>query len=824
MCKYIFTIFLSIGLVSQAQYQYLGTYSNQGRPNYLVIPKDTIGLIFKNAINTTLPESRPIPVYNPVLIADGRTETLNVLCASDVWVSFVDEGASFLNGIGFYTFNLDSPLLSPPPPSQIKIIFPNASKSGFGGALDPGDKVYLGNFPARTGIGFVLMADGWDGNIVTPGKWTLYSTSAFNPETDPALRKHTILLRDTATNRFVIGFEDIRRDDPACDQDFNDMLFFATIIPVNCVDKIDSIPDLTDDGHISFSGNTGGLESKGLGDKIAKRVYHRAKTGMSGEIDYKHFMRLENEVITIRSNSTSGELKLADIMPTRVLDSGHTAYITTPTDIPSITNAKEVRSIDFVQSTGVCRAVAFATKTLGIMYDHTKPICDRLKGAELLGMDNFKLNGLNFIRYTLKQETGNIEYAMSFTVGKKRGRNNFSFQSNWLNKDYVTEDTLYNYQIWGVAPYLCVDMALEILTKLNTIMPVVQNTPSAALPKIYIINGNRTGLSLNMQIENETSATSGYFEVEERASETATSKTIRVVPFSIKANGKSAVAFPMFDAFESNVSMYVGGKLQDVVYMSDGPWALDYDSNKTVIKKYNVVNDSARVFLDEYPIFRNVQVTANTAGYITAYKVLRGAGAPQNLSDYKTLLFKAKGNTNLRITLVKNSITDFSKQYQYILPVSADLTSYKLNFSDFVSNGHGAPINANDIITIVFAFETTDGKQTVIDAELNTVAFSKKSIAFLENIEQQQIHVYPNPISRDAGILYASFRSTEKMKVTLKVTEMGSGRTVYSKQANASKGDNTIPIQLGKSSTSAILLLSVEGIGLSLKPMKIIIN
>jgi hypothetical protein len=812
-----------MGLIAKTQYQYLGTYSNQGRPNYLVTPKDTIGIAFRSAITATLPESRPIPVYNPVLIAEGRTETINVLCASDVWISFVDEGASYLNGIGFYTFSLDNPPTTAPPPSQIKIIFPNASKSGFGGALDPGDKVYLGNFPARTGIGFVLMADGWDGNIVTPGRWTLYSTSAFNPESDPALKKHTVILRDTATNRFVIGFEDIRRDNPSCDQDFNDMLFFATIIPVNCVANIDSIPDLTDDGHISFSGNTGGLESKGLGDKVAKRIYNRAKEGTNGEINYKHFTRLENEVATIRSNSISGGLKLADIMPTRVLDTGHTAYITTPADIPSITNAKEVRSVDFVQSNGVCRAVAFATKTLGIMYDHTKPICDRLKGAELLGMENFKLNGLNFIRYTLKQETGNIEYAMSFTVGKKSGRNNFSFQSNWLNKDYVTEDTLFNYQIWGVAPYLCVDMALEVLTKLNAIMPVVQNAPSAALPKTYIINGNRNGLSLNMHIENETPATSGYFEVEERASETASSKTRRVVPFSMKANGKSSVAFPMTDAFESNVSMYVGGKLQDVVYMSDGTWALDYDSTKTVIKTYSIKNDSARVFLDEYPVFRNVQVLANTNGYVTAYKVLRGAGAPQNLVDYKTLSFNAKGNTNLRITLVKDSITDFSKQYQYVLPVGTDLQSYKLSINDFKSAGTNAPINANDITTIVFSFETSDGKQTTIDAALTTVSFSKRSAAFLDKIEQQEIHVYPNPATT-GGTIYVSFRSSENTNITLKITEAGSGKSLFSKQANATKGDNTIPLQLGKFNTSNILLLSVEGIGLTLKPMKIIIN
>jgi hypothetical protein len=815
-------LLLFIAIATDGQYQYLGGFDNQGFPNYLVKPRDTISVSFRNKIAATLPESRSVPVYNPLLIADTRTETIQVNCNSDVWISFVDEGASFLNALGYYTFSLDTPLTAAPNPNKIKIIFPNASKSGSGGALEPGDKVYLGNFPARTGIGFVLMADGWNGTVVTPGRWTLYSNSAFNPESDPTLKRHTIILKDTINNRLVISFEDFRRDNPACNNDFADVIFFATISPVNCINKLDSIPILTDDGHIAFSGNTGGLESKGLGDKIAKRVFNKAKKGLNGDINYNNFKLVSAENGNIRSNSITGGLQLSAIMPTQVLDQGYTAYITTPTDIPNITNAKEVRSIDFVQA-GICKAVAFATKTLGVMYDHTKPICDRLKGASLLSIDNFNLKGLNFVRYTLQQEAGNIEYAMSFSVGKQAGRNSFSFQSNWLNKDYVTEDTLINYQVWGVAPYLCVDMTLDILNKLNAIMPVTQNISSAVLPKTYIINGNRNGSVLNMTIANETNATSGYFEVEERATEIATSKTKRIVPFSMMSKAKTPVSFPMSDAFESNIAMYVDGKLKDVVYMSDGTWALDFDSTKTAIKNYMVTNDTVSIAPDEYPVFRNIQVTANTNDYITAYKVLRGAGATQNLSNYKTLSFKAKGNGNLRITLVKNSITDFAKQYKILVPISTELKNYTVSLNDFTSAGNNLPIDANDITTIVFSFESVGGVQTTIDATIASVVFSKKSKEFLANLLEQQLHVYPNPITSN-GTTYAAFRSTENITVTVKLIETATGKIVQTQQANAIKGDNMIPIKLDRFHTSTLVSVVVEGPGIKLKPATIIIN
>ncbi|MFX8964973.1 hypothetical protein ABTN15_19215, partial [Acinetobacter baumannii] len=84
-------------------------------------------------------------------------------------------------------------------------------------------------------------------------------------------------------------------------------------------------------------------------------------------------------------------------------------------------------------------------------------------------------------------------------------------------------------------------MTLDILNKLNAIMPITQNISSAVLPKTYIINGNRNGSVLNMTIANETNATSGYFEVEERATEIATSKTKRIVPFSMMSKAKTPV-------------------------------------------------------------------------------------------------------------------------------------------------------------------------------------------------------------------------------------------------------------------------------------------
>lgn len=815
-------IFASTQQVQSQNYTYMGSYNSSGLPNYLITPRDIVSSNFRNSIETTLPEYRPVPVYNPLLISKNHVKTIGTNCPSDIWISFIDEGASFLNTLGYYTYPKGNPPTVAPNNRDITIIFPNASKSGFGGSMVAGDKVFLGRFPANTEIGFVLISDGWDGSRVKNGNWKVYSNSEFNPESNDSLKQHTVIVRDTLTNRLVIGFEDILRDRNDCDQDFNDLLFYATIDPILCANKLDSIPIFSEDGGVSFSGNTGGLESQGLGNKIAKRTMAKIKQGTNGPVNYSTMQKLDLSNAQLKNMSTNRPLTLSDIMPDRIPEGSYTAYISTPSDIPAITNAIEVRAVDFIEN-DTCKAVAFATKTLGKVYDHTKPICDRLKGAVLLKMDQFTLRNLIFTRYQLKQENGNIEYSMSFSVGKKAGRNSFSFQSNWLNADFIGEDTMYNYQIWGVAPYLCIDLALNVLDKLEAIMPVQSIAATKSLPTTYIRYGNRDGLNVNLLVENETNFNSGYIELVEKYNELSPLNVKRTIPFSLNTKGKTMISFPMNDTHESLISLFINGKLQDVVYMSDGSWDLDYDSTKTVIESYTVTNDSVRNFADTYPVFRDVYVKAKTDGYVSAYKLLRGAAAEQDLTTYKTMSFKAKGEgTTLRITLIKNSIKDFTKQPHYNLPLTRLLTDYTINLEDFVGEDALVAMKKNDLTTVVFTFENASKVSASIEVAVADIFFSKKPKEFVENLTQQKIHLYPNPSKN--GIFNASFRSDVNGPLTIRIINAASGKTVYSKSIQAIKGDNIVPIQLNSKSGSGIYMIAIEGNGLKYAPNRIMLN
>jgi hypothetical protein len=822
---FVLTVF-SFGIsAANAQFQYVTPYDNNGRPTTLVSPSDVVSQKTLANILATLPEYRSIPTYNPRLLADGRPENISLSASSDVWVSFVYEGANFLNGIGYYTYPTNAPLNTAPASKDIHIFFENANMGGYGGAMNPGDKVYLGKFPANTTIAFVLIADGFDytQKLVTEGKYKIFSDSRFNPETDVTKRKHTVTLYDTLNSKFLIGFEDTRRD-KGSDEDFNDVIFYSTITPVENVEHRDSIPVLTKDGSISFSGNSGGLESKSLGDAVSRRVYNHAIKSEQGPIDYSK-MPMANATIArgVFGVGSTSALNLADMMPSKILDSGFTAYVSTAADLTSITNAVDVRSVDFTLN-NQCRAVAFATKTLNQMYDHTKPICDRLKGAELLGIDNFSLNGMNFVRYTLLQPTGNIEYSISFSIGKKAGRNSFSFQSNWLNKDYVAEDTLYNYQIWGATPYYCIDLTIDLLNKLNNIMPVQPINQGTALPKTYIVSGKREGTNLNFNINNTTTASSGYFQIEERQSENSTITTTRNVPVTVSANGISTATIPVSDAYEATISLILNNKLQDVVFLADGSWNIDYNKNTSVVKSYNITNDTTvnTVSKDDLPVFRNVAVEATTSDFVTVYKLLKGGGAEQDLTAYKTLKFTSSvTGANMRITLVKAGVTNWADQYSYYLPVSSTSKEYSINLSDFTSTNNKNPFVANDITTIIFALETGTTASTKINASISKTSFSKTLTTASTTIETKDVQLYPNP---SKGRFVASFKAANASSVTLKVTDANSGRLMFSKAVSTVKGDNNVTVELNQSINTNIYILSIEGEGAKYQPKKLIIQ
>ena len=209
----------------------MGTYNSQGVPNYLTPVNDPIDASMLADINATMPEYQALPNSHPQYFAAGTVKNLIIEQASDVWVTFVHEGAGYLNVLGYYRYATGNAPAAPSAVDSIHVIFPNVSFSGSGGGLQSGNRVHLGVFPGGTTLGWVLIANGFSNGKITSGISTLYSDKALNPEPNPALKEHTVLLNDIGRGKFLISFEDMRRDGGS-DNDFNDAVFYVTANPI----------------------------------------------------------------------------------------------------------------------------------------------------------------------------------------------------------------------------------------------------------------------------------------------------------------------------------------------------------------------------------------------------------------------------------------------------------------------------------------------------------------------------------------------------------------------------------------------------------------
>ncbi|MGB0432128.1 MAG: LruC domain-containing protein, partial [Bacteroidia bacterium] len=222
-----------------SNYNYLGTWDNNGVPNYKKHVRDGIPQAMLDDINSSLPEYKPVPQYNPDYIATNAETNTKVVKKADVWVTFVHEGAGYKNVLGYYTYNTNNPPSSVNDISKLNIVFPNVSYKGSGGGLVSGDKVYLGQFDPGTSIGWFVVANGYNATSKTvgAGNWIVFSDPNLNPEPNASQRNHMVQLYDESRDLIILGFEDILRNNSGCDNDFNDAIFYVSANPIEAIER-----------------------------------------------------------------------------------------------------------------------------------------------------------------------------------------------------------------------------------------------------------------------------------------------------------------------------------------------------------------------------------------------------------------------------------------------------------------------------------------------------------------------------------------------------------------------------------------------------------
>ncbi len=225
-----------------AKYSYLGEYEDSGKPKYLTAEPGVVSKELLDHINASIPSTVDVRKNHPEYIADNAKQTLDLVKDGEVSLTFITESAEYTNAVGYCSYPTNNPPKSESEIQEIKVAFPNASLKGSDGGLISGDRVSLGKFKAGTTVAFMMLSNAWDATnkaVKTDGV-KYYSDKSFNPESANDLKNHTVLLHYAKEDLFVLGIEDINREqkDVGCDHDFNDAVFYAECYPKDAISKV----------------------------------------------------------------------------------------------------------------------------------------------------------------------------------------------------------------------------------------------------------------------------------------------------------------------------------------------------------------------------------------------------------------------------------------------------------------------------------------------------------------------------------------------------------------------------------------------------------
>jgi len=389
------------------------------------------------------------------------------------------------------------------------------------------------------------------------------------------LDTHTVLASSTSSNITLQAVSATADDDSDGLSNFEEQCVYGTN-PQNP----DSDGDGTTDGEQwasnSSSGGTGGLESNGrLSSKLARRAIAKSLERAAPVA--------ASPLILFEAGELSGWLDTVSLP-------GLTAVPATPTDLPELTNADEVFGLDFVDGNGSVRASALLISSEGAIYEHSKALCDRAGGSELLELGlagNFDLLRASY-RSTSR---GTLDHASTLKL-YDQGDDRMSLHAHWNAKAYpavAAGQRVVNVQLWArqasvlgnlqdgffaslAAKDALVVEAAQALDESNA-DTWTRPTRERQVPPFAFASGRLFGGELELEVLPLLGSATGGHLVLRPVSQRGQLLPNRRIDLGADAFGERGfrLSLPLYR--DLHVDLYEGNTLVDTLWLSDGAWA-----------------------------------------------------------------------------------------------------------------------------------------------------------------------------------------------------------------------------------------------------------
>ncbi len=621
----------------------------------------------------------------------------------------------------------------------------------------------------------------------------------------------------------------------------DDQTFWAEVSAADQPD-VDSTPGNypvheDDDGEIGLQpasgGGEGGIESNGtMAGQLAQLLFDRKHAGAADDLAPTPYSAalVAGKTTPGSGSAPFGRLAseiLRGVIPTTGPGSS-TAYETSPRDLLPITNADDIVAVDFVRDADGRRIGAFfGSITTGELYEHTKVICDRLRGGVLSLVGRATVAGRPFLVSRIDQENGTVDYAISM-VAVREG-SGYVVDSRFRLDEYEApraSDDVLNLQVWSRSEAWTVQLAEEVLHGLQQTGPVrFRNEAYAApaVPQVYVRTGRYDRGSLQLELFNGSGVdhvrlTGGSYSLSERSGRIEFEREVLLPPADEK--GVVHVNLPLGPVFDATFFVETPDGGRDQMYLADGAWSYTFDGTGARVDDFDVdpATELARKdgFLD---VERAATFSGDVKTWAVMYRYLRANGQPVDLSDFGYVTFTASGTGQARVLFEKASVTT-SDHFGTTIKLTEEPKTYRLWYDDLRRADGTGRLTAEDLVLVSFyvygdqsrerPFELTVSDLHFGGAEGDPLAEVPDAYELKQNwpnpFNPQTQITYGVPVSGDVRLevydilgrrvstLVSGFRPEGRHTVTFDASRLASGMYLYRLEAGGKAVTRTMTL------------------------------
>lgn len=496
---------------------------------------------------------------------------------------------------------------------------------------------------------------------------------------------------------------------------------------------------------VASSAKDGGLESNDrLANLISNRNYQRAKNNFVFDKTTAKKV-VKTSFYGKSAKSDVNNIPLNSLVPLGIV--GETSTIeSSPEDLLDLTNASDIFSVDYLNGTTNLASV-MVIKTDNQVYEHSKFICDRFLGAQLLSVSTIQLREKDFIKSIIKQPDGSLEFALTFSA-RINTNSQFTVESHWNIDAYAKDTAYYNFQIWSNSIDDLLALADEILNLLEVNAEITTYNGSNP-PPVFVKSASYNNGEVLLNLVNNNNSDNINLEGGLKLTETSNTEVVNV---TADIDGYlDSVALKTGTLFDLGFRISAGlGTTPDDLFVADAPWGLDDSAEETTVATYEVLPAAGPYIGDGYSIERNIRLQGSTSNYIGVYRALSPRFAAVDLSNFNKISFEAKGTGNLEMQLIKGD----GSIYKTTIGLESDMKVYTLSDSDF-RNESSVSTDFSDIKVVSFNLVAENGYAEEKSMELNNIDFHNRAAEqkFVDADLNKSI-VYPNPFVDTTSLYY----------------------------------------------------------------------